>query len=122
MTSFGGVPELDEPWEIYQGDDRDLYMTFENNGEPVSLEDIEIRCAWRKNTSAEEQVELPIFFEDQTGATVPRSEGKIVIRVTGEKTASGEVGNGVFDVQVRKDGRTTTLLRGKIKVKPDVTK
>ena len=112
--------ELDEPWQLYAGDDAimSLTLTAKKTGEPIDVTDLDLRAAWRKSKDSTEQVLLDLQVIDAT-------QGKLQIYISHDQTSveSGTIRSGVFDLQtVNSAGFVRTLVRGKVKWTKDVTR
>lgn len=110
--------ELDEPWQLYAGDDAIMGITLTSGGAPLDVSGFDLRAAWRKNKDSAEQVPLDLQVLDA-------ENGKLQIFIHHEQTSveGGTIRSGVFDVQtVSSAGFVRTLVRGKVKWTKDVTR
>lgn len=102
--------------EITAGDGYNNTFTFKDSDDkPIDVSTYTFRAQIRKKPSAEEYTDFGIDDTDS-------AEGKIVISLSGDQVRALGKG-GVWDMEyVISDGDPTTIIKGKVKVVPDVTR
>ena len=97
--------------DIYRGDDTELVVAVTNaEGVPVDLAGATVECVFNDSTQTNPQY-----------ADIDVNGNVITVTFTHEMTKDLEWKSGLYDVQVKKDGKTITIARGKVKITRDVT-
>jgi hypothetical protein len=108
---------------IEQGATFELSATWTDGGDPVDLTDVLARMQVRKKYSSEDAY-LDLDSDTLGGITVNELTGKIDVAIPAADTAAlpGRL-RGVYDLELLfPSGRVVRLLKGRVRVDPEVTK
>lgn len=96
---------------LYRGDDFTLEIAVLNaDGTPADLTNSKVELAFGDSN-----------YDDLRYATIALSNNVVIAIFTHAQTKDIDWSNGVWDLQVTKDGKVTTIAKGKLKITRDVT-
>jgi|SRR6056297_178303 len=108
---------------IEQGATFELTATWTDGGSPVDLTDVLARMQVRKRYTSDEAV-LSVDSDTLGGVTVDPLTGVVDVEIPAADTAAlpGRL-RGVYDLELLfPSGRVVRLLKGRVRVDPEVTK
>lgn len=101
--------------EMVRGDTKAFAFEVEGMG-GQEFESVLFSCKRRSSDSA-------YVFQKTIGDGITETkDGRYIVRIAPEDTERLSVGEYVYDVELRANGDVFTIMRGKLKIVPDVTR